>query len=187
MDVFSQALIVAAKWHGKQLRKYTNDPYIVHPIAVAALVRDVLSRSSGFSNIQIAEVSAAAVMHDVLEDTDYTESQMLDDFGPFITQLVLEVTDVSRPSHGNRAARKAIDREHLARASFFGKTIKLADLIDNTSTIVAFDKDFARVYLKEKAALMRVLNGGHPVMYQHAQTWLTTSLSALKMELNSNY
>ena len=51
-------------------------------------------------------------------------------FGDAITDLVLEVTDVSRPSDGKRAARKEEDREHLARSSAGGATIKLGDLID---------------------------------------------------------
>ena len=44
--------------------------------------------------------------------------------------LVDCLTDVSKPSDGNRAVRKEIDRQHLAKASPKAKTIKLADLID---------------------------------------------------------
>ena len=60
-----------------------------------------------------------------------------------------------RPEDGNRAKRKAIDRDHVAKASRYGKVIKLADLIDNTRSIVEHDPNFAKVYLKEKEALIK--------------------------------
>ena len=131
-----------------QRRKYTGEPYSVHPIAVARLVFDT-TRS------EIA--TAAAFLHDVLEDTQVDSATLQEEFGVAVRRLVLEVTDVSRPEHGNRAVRKAIDRDHLARASALGQTIKVADLIDNTSSITAHDHDFARVYMAEKRLLLEVL------------------------------
>jgi hypothetical protein len=78
--------------------------------------------------------------------------------------LVLNLTDASRPQDGNRKARKAIDRERLAHAPVSAKTIKLADLIDNASSIVEHDKNFARIYLAEKEALLEVLDDGDPTL-----------------------
>jgi hypothetical protein len=57
------------------------------------------------------------MMHDVLEDTDVTAEEMRRVFGDAITDLVLEVTDVSRPSDGKRAVRKEKDKDHLAKSS----------------------------------------------------------------------
>lgn len=68
--------------------------------------------------------------------------------------------DVSRPKDGNRAVRKAKDRAHLARASAEGKSIKLADLVSNTRSIVAHDPNFSVVYLREKRALLPFLTEG---------------------------
>ena len=62
----------------------------------------------------------------MLEDTDVTAQKMRRGFGDAITDLVLEVTDVSRPSDGKRAVRKENDKDHLARSSPGGATIKLA-------------------------------------------------------------
>jgi hypothetical protein len=69
---------------------------------------------------------------------------------------VLEVTDVYTTdaySHLNRKARKELGTARLATVSAEAKLIKLADIADNTSSIVERDPGFARVNLAEKAAL----------------------------------
>ena len=153
-----QALDAARAAHAGQVRKYTGEPYVWHCIAVA-----VKLRQHGYKG----NVIAAALMHDVLEDTDITEGMMRKVFGNEITDLVLEVTDVSKPEDGNRAVRKQIDREHLAKASDLGKAIKLADLIDNTASIVKHDQNFAKKYIAEKEALLEVLKlDASPLYYE---------------------
>jgi (p)ppGpp synthase/HD superfamily hydrolase len=144
--------------HRKQQRKYTGEPYATHCESVARIVASYLPDP---------EVTAAAVLHDVLEDTDVTAEEMRAVFGGRVTALVLEVTDVSRPGDGNREARKKLDREHVGKSSPEGATIKLADLIDNTSSIVQYDKGFARSYLCEKELLLEVLKHGN------AELWAT--------------
>ena len=167
----ARALIFATKAHGAQRRKYTNDPYIVHPIAVADRVRRALM-IDGDSILIVEAAQAAAYMHDVLEDTSVTTADMRAEFGDRITEWVLEVTDVSKPGDGNRARREEIDREHLSRAGYVGASIKLADLIDNTSTIVKFDPDFAKVYMKEKAMAVPLLGRGNRWLYKEANELL---------------
>lgn len=146
-----------------QKRKYTDEPYIKHPAAVAELVRNVPHTEA---------MICAAWLHDVVEDTAVTLEEIRHEFGPDIAALVEMLTDVASLSDGNRAARKAIDREHTSRASPQAKTIKLADLIDNTSSIVAHDPSFARVYLKEKALLLDVLREGDPTLWGMAHAML---------------
>jgi (p)ppGpp synthase/HD superfamily hydrolase len=107
-------------------RKYSQQPYDVHLGAVAELVATVSDD---------AEMLAAAWLHDIVEDTPVTLEEVEREFGPGVASLVKELTDVSRPGDGNRAARKAIDRGHLAIASPRAKTIKLADLCDNARDI----------------------------------------------------
>lgn len=145
--------------HGEQKRKYTGAPYIEHPIEVAQIVRSVT---------RDADVIAAAMLHDVVEDTPVTLGQIRDRFGDRVAAFVSEVTDVSRPQDGNRATRKAMDRDHLAKASPQGQTIKLADLISNAGSILEQDRDFATVYIREKRALLEVLTMGHHVLYDRA-------------------
>lgn len=89
-------------------------------------------------------------------------------FGLEVARLVEMLTDVSRPEDGNRAQRKAIDRAHTAQCSSAAATIKLADLIDNTRSIVERDPEFAKVYLEEKRLLLEVLTHGNDAMWRTA-------------------
>ena len=139
-----------------QRRKYSGEPYIVHPKEVATLVATVTSDQ---------EMIAAAWLHDTVEDTDVELDDILREFGAEVAELVSDLTDVSRKEDGNRKVRKEIDRLHTARASKRAKTIKLADLISNTRSIVDRDVNFARVYLAEKKRLLEVLGDGSAVLY----------------------
>lgn len=137
-------------------RKYTHAPYSEHLRNVANLVA---------SETDDAETLAAAWLHDVVEDTRTSLEEVESAFGESVAYLVDCLTDVSKPSDGNRAVRKEIDRQHLAKASPQAKTIKLADLIDNCRDICRHNKRFAEVYLQEMAALLKVLGDGDPNLY----------------------
>jgi hypothetical protein len=89
-----------------------------------------------------AEMIAAAWLHDTVEDTPATFGDIEREFGAEVRALVADLTDVSKPSDGNRAVRKAIDRHHTAQASVRAKTVKLADLIDNCRDICEHDASF---------------------------------------------
>lgn len=160
-DLIEHAALFAANAHGaiNQRRKYTNEPYIVHPAAVAKIVQSVA---------HTPEMVAAAFLHDTVEDTEVTLTEIEVAFGAEVRKLVYWLTDISQPEDGNRATRKAIDRDHIALAPAEAQTIKLADLIDNTETIVAHDPDFAVVYLKEKARLLEVMTKGDRILHARA-------------------
>ena len=89
-------------------------------------------------------------------------------FTPRVAALVSDLTDVSKPEDGNRAARKELDRQHSAQASPEAQTIKLADLISNSKSIMEHDPKFAKVYMREKTALLEVLVQGHPTLHKQA-------------------
>lgn len=160
-DTESKARAFAERHHAaiNQVRKYTGEPYINHPAAVVEIVRGVPHTS---------EMIAAAWMHDTVEDTAATLDEVRAEFGDDVAALVEMLTDVSKPSDGNRKARKAIDREHTAKASPQAKTIKLADLIDNSRSILTRDPEFAKVYLKEKALLLEELREGDSTLWKMA-------------------
>lgn len=143
-----------------QRRKYSGQPYHVHLEAVARMVALVTTD---------AETICAAWLHDVVEDTPATLEDVEREFGASIATLVEELTDASRPSDGNRAARKAIDRRHTAHASARAKTVKLADLIDNCEDITRHDPRFARTFLQEMEALLEVLAEGDATLLQRAR------------------
>ena len=142
-----------------QVRKYTGEPYINHPAAVVDIVRSVPHSD---------EMIAAAWLHDTVEDTPATLHDLEAAFGVGIAALVEMLTDVSRPSDGNRGTRKEIDRAHTAQASPDAQTIKLADLIDNSYSIIERDRKFSKVYLAEKQELLKVLTHGDPVLHARA-------------------
>ena len=159
LEVRARLFATAAHAAVGQLRKYTNEPYIVHPIEVAGIVR-----SAGGTPTMIA----AAYLHDVVEDTGVTIEVIREAFGSEVSDLVGWLTDVSRPDHGNRAQRKAIDRAHTAAAPAEAQTIKLADLISNTRSILEHDPKFAVTYLEEKRLLLEVLTRGEPTLRERA-------------------
>lgn len=155
-EVFSLAAHAAVG----QKRKYTGEPYHLHPLEVAARVSE--------TEFCTEEMVVAALLHDVVEDTEITLDLVARQFGIIVAMYVEQLTEVSKPEDGNRAARKAIDLAHTARASPEAKTIKLADLISNSQSIVERDPEFAKVYLAEKRALLEVLKEGDATLYKIA-------------------
>lgn len=143
-----------------QVRKYTGEPYINHPAAVVEIVRSVVHTEA---------MLAAAWLHDTVEDTDATLQEVTELFGIEVGAFVEMLTDVSKPEDGNRTFRKCLDCEHTAKAMPPAKTIKLADLIDNSHSIIERDPQFAKVYLKEKAFLLQVLTDGDRELWQKAR------------------
>jgi len=177
-DLVKQAIRFATEAHQRidQRRKYSGQPYAVHLDQVAKIVATVTDDG---------EMIAAAWLHDVVEDTPATLNDIEREFGGSIAQLVRELTDISKPGDGNRAARKTIDREHLSEASARGQTIKLADLIDNCKDITQHDARFARVYLNEMSSLLQILTKADEGLMRRARKTLAKSVAQLgKLQTN---
>ncbi len=158
-NLYDKAVAFATKAHGDQKRKYTNEPYITHPLAVAEIVRGTANHTD--------EMLAAAVLHDVLEDTDTHPTEIFNQFGAVVFKYVLELTE--KPIEGNRAKRKEFERNRLASVGTPAQTIKLADLIHNSASITEYDPKFAKVYMKEKKDLIEVLERGDRSLYNKAR------------------
>jgi guanosine-3',5'-bis(diphosphate) 3'-pyrophosphohydrolase len=167
MDVVRKAQVYAMAAHAAvgQRRKYTGEPYIVHPAEVARIVAGVPGSTP--------DMVAAAWLHDVVEDTGCTYTDVHMAFGIDIATLVGWLTDVSKPEDGNRAARKALDRAHTAEAPAEAQTIKLADLISNSRSIVQHDPTFARTYLAEKRMLLAVMTRGDAGLHAEASRYVS--------------
>lgn len=163
MSLEQRAKEFATRKHAEigQVRKYTGEPYINHPAAVVEIVRSVAHTEA---------MLAAAWLHDTVEDTDATLQEVTKLFGIEVGAFVEMLTDVSKPEDGNRALRKAMDCEHTAKAMPPAKTIKLADLIDNSISIIGHDPQFAKVYLEEKAFLLQVLTEGDSALWDRARS-----------------
>lgn len=171
----------ADKAHGEQKRKYAEDRYIVHPVRVMTMCREY---------IQQLPVLAAALLHDVLEDTpvtqdelhDYLRSEMDTADADKTIELVVELTDVyvhEKYPGMNRRERKAKERIRLAQTSADAQTIKYADVIDNCREIVQHDPDFANVFLNECRTMLQKMDKGNPELYKKAVSTIKNAFDEL--------
>lgn len=145
-DQVASALLFAAHMHQGQLRA-GGEEYIVHPIRVSNRLG---SLGAG------PEVLAAALLHDVIEDTAVPLRVITFLYGINVAKLVGELTNASKLEHpqASRAERKRIDRERIAKISPEAKLIKLVDRIDNLREIDAKGEKFAKLYRQESLLLL---------------------------------
>ena len=134
-----EALLVSAFDFGFQLHegqfRASGDPYIVHPVAVADLLRDI-----GAS----APVIAAGFLHDVVEDTDVSLEEIQEHFGSEVRELVEGVTKLGGIHFNDRTEAQAenLRRMFMAMASDIRAVlVKLADRVHNMRPIVALQEE----------------------------------------------
>ncbi|HEX2652963.1 MAG TPA: HD domain-containing protein [Xanthobacteraceae bacterium] len=163
MSIAFKAMQFAREVHKDQRRKYTNNPYTDHLAEVAGIVATVADQYDGWK----AWIVAVAWLHDCIEDQGVSTETLRDEFGEMIASGVLMLSDLES---GNRAERKRLSRERLAQAPSWIQTIKVADLISNTSSIVMHDPKFAVTYLEEKRLLLDVLTKADPRLVEIARS-----------------
>lgn len=154
------AMQFAFQVHAVQKRKYTNNPYTDHLAEVAGIVATVDTDPTHL---------AVAWLHDCIEDQGVLEADLKTKFGEDVATGVALLSDLEQ---GNRAQRKAASRDRLANAPGWVQTIKVADLISNTSSIVEHDWNFAKIYLEEKRLLLDVLTKANPDLLRFAKQQL---------------
>jgi len=187
-DILDQIKDFADRAHGEQTRKYTPDRYIVHPVRVMNICRE-------YTN-DIAML-AAALLHDVLEDTPVTKTEiknfllkLMDETRAEKTvKLVEELTDVYIKNDypdWNRGKRKDKEAERLEAIGPEAQTIKYADIIDNTVEIANQDSDFARIYLNEGMAILNKINKGDQQLYQRAVDTVNNGIRQLAEKKNES-
>jgi guanosine-3',5'-bis(diphosphate) 3'-pyrophosphohydrolase len=124
--LLQRAYDAANRWHSGQFRK-SGDPYITHPLAVATILSDL-----GMDTTTLA----AALLHDTIEDTEYTLEQMREEFGAEIALLVDGVTKLDRVKLGDAAKAETIRKMVVAMAKDPRVlVIKLADRLHNMRTL----------------------------------------------------
>lgn len=117
-----RAASFAAHKHNDQRRKDPEaSPYINHPLALAR----ILAEEGGVQN---AATLCAALLHDTLEDTDATQSELASQFGEEVAAIVAEVTDDKSLA---KEERKRLQIEHAPHLTDPAKRVKLADKIAN--------------------------------------------------------
>ena len=125
LTILEQAYVVAERAHRGQVRK-SGDPYITHPVAVATILADLGMTPSTL---------AAALLHDTVEDTDYSLDQLRIDFGPEVAMLVDGVTKLDKVQYGDAAQSETVRKMVVAMAHDIRVlVIKLADRLHNART-----------------------------------------------------
>ncbi len=123
--LIERAYVVAEAAHEGQTRK-SGEPYITHPVAVAQIITDL-----GLPETVIA----AALLHDVVEDTDYPLSTLEEEFGPEVALFVDGVTKLDKLSYGEAAQAETVRKMVVAMAKDIRVLIlKLADRLHNART-----------------------------------------------------
>lgn len=156
-ELVCRALVFAVTKHADQKRKYTGEPYIVHPIGVAQLVQSHC-KINDEPQAKTEIMMAAALLHDTVEDCGVTFEQIFDEFGAEIRDLVWWLTDCTKglaykSSKTPRNVRKNIVHFLFEHAPPEALVIKGLDIIHNAQTIFLNDRGFGPVYLSEVMAL----------------------------------
>jgi len=156
-----KAMMFAREVHKDQRRKYTKHPYFDHLAEVAGITASVME-----DEMYAEEAVAIAWLHDCVEDQSIPIYTLSGEFGHVVSEGVWWLSDTEQ---GNRSKRKQLARERLAEAPDYIQTIKCADLISNTSSIVEHDPDFAILFLKEMKLLLDVMKSADPRLLKLAR------------------
>lgn len=181
-EVLQKIITYADEAHGRQMRKYTPERYIVHPIRV-------MQACKGFTDD--VTILAAAILHDVLEDTpvrkekleEYLKTVLTEEQAKKTINLVVELTDVyvkEKYPKWNRRKRKLREADRIEKTSADAQTIKYADIIDNCPEIAKHDPEFAGTFLNECRSLLKRMPDGNQTLYNRAIEVVNDSLQELK-------
>ena len=127
--LFDSATRFAVEAHAGTERRGKGFPYIIHPMEAAAIVATITPDP---------EILAAAILHDVVEDTDCTVDELRREFGDRIAELVASesedpMADLSEEASWHARKQAAIDR--LAQAPHDAKIVAMGDKLSNTRAI----------------------------------------------------
>ena len=182
-DILQKVTEFARQAHGDQQRKFVEEPYVNHLVRVKETCKQYSS--------DIAILSAA-LLHDVLEDTTVTREEIKKFLLPLLNEqktmrtvkLVEELTDVyTKKKHPdwNRRKRKSKEAERLSKISSDAQTIKYADIFDNSLDVRNAETGFARVFLFECSALLKVMTRGDNQLHKKAVETVQSSIEKLSM------
>ncbi len=135
-ELWEQALIFAAEAHDKTYRKGTGLPYIVHPIEVSFLVAELTEDE---------EVIAAAALHDIVEDTEYTIEDIRRRFGERVACFVAAESENKRNEMSREDSWKIRKQEFLDRLPGEPPEIKMIALADKLSNLRSTMKEFGTI------------------------------------------
>lgn len=154
-ELQDRALEFALRAHSGQFRKDGVTSFIAHPIAVASSLMK--------AGIGCQVTLAAALLHDVLEDTPTTYEELREEFGVEVADLVRELSDDKSLS---QAERKSLEILHAKTASERARQIKIADKRENLYDIMerpapGWDATRCRQYCEFACAIVEAASGAH--------------------------
>ncbi len=167
----------SADKHRDQRRKGVRAlPYINHPIEVA-------ERLACIGGVDNADVLAAAILHDTIEDTETTAEEIAELFGEYIRKLVLEVTDDKSLKKSERKRRQVEAAPHKSNGA---KQIKLSDKISNVADMIKNPPDWPLTrkleYLDWAEAVARGVTGVNAALDAEFDRTLKAARSQLENE-----
>lgn len=168
MTLFEQAVIFAAEKHAGMKRKLGDTPYILHPLEAALIVSTLTDDE---------EVLAAAVLHDIVEDTDVTLEELAERFTPRVAALVASETEDKRagiPKSESWLIRKEASLAALRRAD--DPAVLFIWLGDKLSNL----RSFRRAKLKLGDGMWKLFNQKDPGMHARYYRSILRALSGLK-------
>lgn len=169
MNMLEEAIIYATIMHQGKVRKFGGRPFILHPMEVAQILSTLTDD---------VEVITAGILHDVVEDTDGTLSEIEKRFGERVATLVASESEKKYPSEDKRATwRRRKEESILALRRSRDIGIKMLWLADKLSNM----RSFASIYSERGEAMWSDLHQSDPA----AHLWYYKSIAqALELSLN---
>lgn len=160
--ILKAANFAAVKHKGQFRKGNLNTPYINHPIQVAFVLQTI-------GGINDEDLIAAALLHDVIEDTDTTHADLVNIFNKKVADIVLEVSD---DKHKPKAERKILQVKNASSLSYDAKLIRIADKICNVQDICgndAPDWNYERKfeYIEWAKSVVEQITGTHEELENH--------------------
>lgn len=165
-SLFEDAVRFATDAHEGMVRKVGNTPYILHPMEVAAIAATMTDD---------VDVLAAALLHDVVEDTDHSLHEIECRFGQRVASLVASETENKRHDVSPSESWRIRKEESLADLEHSDRSAKIVWLSDKLANM----RSFYRQYLVQGSALWARFNQSDPAQ----QAWYYTSVARLCAEL----
>lgn len=159
-NLISKARKLATEKHLGQFRKFSGEAYIEHPKRVAQTVLKYKDSE------HLDELMAASLLHDVVEDTDYTISEIEQEFGELVASLVHELTSIENLKGYEKALYLSDKMENMTS---WALVIKLADRYDNVSDLRHVNKSFRQKYIKETKAIISHLIASRELSLTHVE------------------
>jgi (p)ppGpp synthase/HD superfamily hydrolase len=148
-DNFFNAYYFAMKAHGDQ-KRIGGEKYINHPFRVAKRTEKLFPQDE--------PLVLAAMLHDVLEDTDVDGDWMSDMFGLVVTKYVKYLTNTPKVEGINRQQRFINDMTFIKFAPEGLESVKLIDRLDNLSDVSVLKRSFLKVYYQESHLMLDMLD-----------------------------